>query len=267
MRSRRGVMRRPLSRSGSCAGSSTADRARHSDAGHDVRHEAARRGTARRGQVDGCGEQFNGTAARAGLAGYGGTTGRTTVCGIVAYIGSRDSVPILLEGLARLEYRGYDSHGLAVLGRNGDLRVRKAKGRVAELTADIPARFKGSPGIGHTRWATHGEPSDANAHPHACGSIAIVHNGIIENADELRAKLAADGAQFASETDSELFAHLIAAGPADDLEEAVRAALKQVVGTYGLAVVDGRSPDRIVVARNGSPVLLGIGDKEMFVAS
>jgi glucosamine--fructose-6-phosphate aminotransferase (isomerizing) len=189
------------------------------------------------------------------------------VCGIVAYIGSRDSVPILLEGLARLEYRGYDSAGLAVLGRNGDLRVRKAKGRVAELTADIPARFKGSPGIGHTRWATHGEPSDVNAHPHACGSIAIVHNGIIENADELRAKLAADGAQFASETDSELFAHLIAAGPADDLEEAVRTALKQVVGTYGLAVVDGRSPDRIVVARNGSPVLLGIGDKEMFVAS
>jgi glutamine---fructose-6-phosphate transaminase (isomerizing) len=189
------------------------------------------------------------------------------VCGIVAYIGSRDSVPILLEGLARLEYRGYDSAGLAVLGRTGDLRVRKAKGRVGELAADIPPRFKGSPGIGHTRWATHGEPSDANAHPHACGSVAIVHNGIIENADELRGKLAADGAEFASETDSELFAHLIAAGPADDLEEAVRAALKQVVGTYGLAVVDGRSPDRIVVARNGSPVLLGIGDKEMFVAS
>jgi glucosamine--fructose-6-phosphate aminotransferase (isomerizing) len=103
------------------------------------------------------------------------------LCGIVAYIGSRDSVPILLEGLARLEYRGYDSAGIAVVSRGGDLRVRKAKGRVSELAADVPARLKGSPGIGHTRWATHGEPSDENAHPHVCGPIAIVHNGIIEN--------------------------------------------------------------------------------------
>jgi glucosamine--fructose-6-phosphate aminotransferase (isomerizing) len=189
------------------------------------------------------------------------------VCGIVAYIGGRDSVPILLEGLARLEYRGYDSAGLAVLSRGGDMRVRKAKGRVGELSAAVPPRFKGSPGIGHTRWATHGVPSDENAHPHVCGPIAIVHNGIIENASELRAKLAAAGAEFSSETDSELFAHLIAARPEGDLEEAVRAALKQVVGTYGLAVLDSRSPDRIVVARNGSPVLLGLGDKEMFAAS
>ncbi len=189
------------------------------------------------------------------------------MCGIVAYVGSRDSVPVLLEGLARLEYRGYDSAGIAVVGRGGDLRVRKAKGRVAELAADIPARLKGSPGIGHTRWATHGEPSDANAHPHACGPIAIVHNGIIENADELRSRLITDGAEFSSETDSELLAHLIAAAPAGDPEEAVRTALKSVVGTYGLAVLDTRSPDRIVVARNGSPVLLGIGDREMFAAS
>jgi glutamine---fructose-6-phosphate transaminase (isomerizing) len=189
------------------------------------------------------------------------------VCGIVAYVGSRDSVPVLLEGLARLEYRGYDSAGIAVLSRGGELRVRKAKGRVAELAADIPARLKGSTGIGHTRWATHGEPSDENAHPHSCGPIAIVHNGIIENADELRAKLVANGAEFTSETDSELIAHLIAAAQEEDLEDAVRGALKQVVGTYGLAVVDTRSPDRIVVARNGSPVLLGIGDKEMFAAS
>ena len=203
------------------------------------------------------------------------------MCGIVAYIGGKDSVPILLEGLARLEYRGYDSAGIAVAGRGGDLRLRKAKGRVAELAAEVPARLKGSPGIGHTRWATHGEPSDANAHPHVCGPIAIVHNGIIENAEELRAKLIADGAEFASQTDSEIFAHLIAAHagaspglgepekpdePAD-LEEAVRQALKSVVGTYGLAVLDVRRPDRLVVARNGSPVLLGIGDKEMFAAS
>jgi glutamine---fructose-6-phosphate transaminase (isomerizing) len=189
------------------------------------------------------------------------------VCGIVAYIGGRDSVPILLEGLARLEYRGYDSAGIAVLGRGGDLRVRKARGRVGELAADLPARLKGSPGIGHTRWATHGEPSDANAHPHTCGPIAIVHNGIIENADELRARLAAEGAEFSSETDSELFAHLIAAAPPGDMEGAVRGVLNSVVGTYGLAVLDSRSPDRIVVARNGSPVLLGLGDREMFAAS
>jgi len=194
------------------------------------------------------------------------------LCGIVAYIGARDSVPILLEGLARLEYRGYDSAGIAVISRGGDLRVRKAKGRVPELAADVPARVKGSPGIGHTRWATHGEPSDANAHPHVCGPIAIVHNGIIENAEELKAGLIARGAQFASQTDSEIFAHLIAEhsgseGKPADLEEAVRMALKSVVGTYGLAVIDARSPDRLVVARNGSPVLLGIGDKEMFAAS
>jgi glutamine---fructose-6-phosphate transaminase (isomerizing) len=200
------------------------------------------------------------------------------LCGIVAYIGNRDSVPILLEGLARLEYRGYDSAGIAVVSRSGELRLRKAKGRVAELAADVPARLKGSPGIGHTRWATHGEPSDENAHPHVYGPIAIVHNGIIENAEELRAGLIAAGTEFSSQTDSEIFAHLIAAqsgagGQAGDgqepcdLEEAVRLALKSVVGTYGLAVLDARSPDRIVVARNGSPVLLGIGDKEMFAAS
>ena len=197
------------------------------------------------------------------------------MCGIVAYVGSRDSVPILLEGLARLEYRGYDSAGIAVVGRGGDLRVHKAKGRVPELAADVPPRLKGSPGIGHTRWATHGVPSDTNAHPHVCGPIAVVHNGIIENADELRSKLIADGAEFTSETDSEIFAHLIAAhsapesegGKPRDLEEAVRLALQSIVGTYGLAVLDARSPDRLVVARNGSPVLLGIGDKQMFAAS
>ena len=191
------------------------------------------------------------------------------MCGIVAHIGSRDCVPILLEGLARLEYRGYDSAGVAVVSRSGELRVRKARGRVADLAASVPARLRGGPGIGHTRWATHGEPSDANAHPHTCGSIAIVHNGIIENAEELRAKLIADGGEFSSETDSEVVAHLIAAAAddTDDLEEAVRRALAAVVGTYGLAVIDARHPDQIVAARNGSPVVLGIGDKEMFVAS
>jgi glucosamine--fructose-6-phosphate aminotransferase (isomerizing) len=203
------------------------------------------------------------------------------VCGIVAHVGSRDCVPILLEGLAQLEYRGYDSAGLAVVSRSGGLRVHKAKTRVAGLGATLPARFKGGPGIGHTRWATHGEPNDINAHPHVVGPVAVVHNGIIENADELRAKLIAEGAEFVSDTDSEVLAHLIARaggylpapdGAADpegggDLEEVVRQALTSVVGTYGIAVLDARYPDRVVAARNGSPVVLGIGDKEMFVAS
>ncbi|HEY4420912.1 MAG TPA: glutamine--fructose-6-phosphate transaminase (isomerizing), partial [Pseudonocardia sp.] len=193
------------------------------------------------------------------------------MCGIVGYVGPQDAAPILLEGLGRLEYRGYDSAGLA-LSAKGGLKVRKVSGRVADLAADLPARFKGAPGIGHTRWATHGEPSEANAHPQldTAGRIAVVHNGIIENADELRAKLTADGVEFASQTDTEVVAHLVAAAfaaGAGDLEQAVRQALRQVVGAYGLAVLDAEHPDRIVVARNGSPVLLGVGEKEMFVAS
>ncbi|MEV7360548.1 glutamine--fructose-6-phosphate transaminase (isomerizing) [Kitasatospora sp. NPDC091276] len=193
------------------------------------------------------------------------------MCGIVAYIGPKDATPFLLEGLARLEYRGYDSAGVAVTGRTGGLKVRKVKGRVADLAAAVPARFKGGTGIGHTRWATHGVPSDANAHPHLDGAerIAVVHNGIIENADELRAKLTADGVVFRSETDTEVLSHLIAAhvGEGVELEDAVRAALGRVVGTYGIAVLDAEQPDRIVAARNGSPIVLGLGEKEMFVAS
>jgi glucosamine--fructose-6-phosphate aminotransferase (isomerizing) len=173
-----------------------------------------------------------------------------------------------MEGLQQLEYRGYDSAGVAAL-RNGELRVHKCKGKVRELEAALPKRLKGSPGIGHTRWATHGVPSDANAHPHvdASGNVAVVHNGIIENAGELRAMLEGRGVEFASETDSEVLAHLIGMSEASELEDAVRDALAQVAGTYGIAVVDVRHPDRIVVARNGSPVIVGIGQKEMFVAS
>jgi glucosamine--fructose-6-phosphate aminotransferase (isomerizing) len=193
------------------------------------------------------------------------------MCGIVGYVGAADAAPILLEGLSRLEYRGYDSAGLAVHTRTG-LKIRKVSGRVAALEADLPSRFKGAPGIGHTRWATHGAPTPQNAHPHTdpSGRVAVVHNGIIENAEELRAKLAADGAEFSSETDTEVVAHLVAAAfraGASNLEQAVRLALRQVVGAYGLAVLDAEHPDRIVVARNGSPVLLGVGEKEMFVAS
>ncbi|MHB1446400.1 MAG: glutamine--fructose-6-phosphate aminotransferase, partial [Acidimicrobiales bacterium] len=190
------------------------------------------------------------------------------MCGIVAYIGSRDATPVLLEGLQRLEYRGYDSAGLAVVA-SGGLKVRKTTGKVRELEAGIPRRFKGSPGIGHTRWATHGVPSDANAHPHldGAGQVAIVHNGIIENATELRVRLESEGVTLVSETDSEVLAHLIARAGRADLEDSVADALNLVEGTYGLAVIDSRQPDRVVVARNGSPLILGIGDKEMLAAS
>ena len=145
----------------------------------------------------------------------------------------------------------------------------KAKGRVRELEARVPKRFAGTTGIAHTRWATHGAPSDANAHPHldAESKVAVVHNGIIDNAAELRAKLDADGVEFLSETDTEVLAHLIARSEAETLEEKVREALRPVEGTYGIAVLHADFPDRIVVARNGSPVVLGIGEKEMFVAS
>jgi len=129
------------------------------------------------------------------------------MCGIVGYIGKRDAAPILMEGLHRLEYRGYDSAGIAV-ARNGDLRVAKCKGRVRELDKILPERFKGTPGIAHTRWATHGEPSDRNAHPHcdSTGRIAVIHNGIVENAAALRARLEAQGVTFRSETDTEVLA-------------------------------------------------------------
>ena len=190
------------------------------------------------------------------------------MCGIVGYIGRREAAPILMEGLHRLEYRGYDSAGIA-LAQGGQLKLAKCKGRVRELEARLPSRFKGSPGIAHTRWATHGEPSDRNAHPHcdASGRLAVIHNGIIENAAALRARLAARGVEFRSETDTEVLAHLIAAMPEASLEEAVRGALKLCTGTWGLAVIDAARPGAIVVARNGSPVVLGIGEKEMFVAS
>jgi glucosamine--fructose-6-phosphate aminotransferase (isomerizing) len=190
------------------------------------------------------------------------------MCGIVGYIGRQDAAPVLMAGLHRLEYRGYDSAGLAVV-RHGKLRVYKSQGKVRELELLLPESLKGSPGIGHTRWATHGEPSDRNAHPHTDtdNRYAIVHNGIIENAAALRAQLRSKGVEFRSETDSEVLAHLIAAMPGDTLEAALRAALQLVTGAYGIAVLDAGRPDSIVVARNGSPVILGIGDREMFIAS
>ncbi|MFD5031980.1 glutamine--fructose-6-phosphate transaminase (isomerizing) [Streptomyces sp. NPDC058220] len=196
------------------------------------------------------------------------------MCGIVGYIGKRDVAPLLLEGLQRLEYRGYDSAGLVITGKPAagkaaTLKMVKAKGRVRELEARVPKRFAGTTGIAHTRWATHGAPSDENAHPHMDpeGKVAIVHNGIIDNASELRVKLEADGVVFLSETDTEVVTHLIARSQASTLEEKVRQALQLIEGTYGIAVLHADFADRIVVARNGSPVVLGIGEKEMFVAS
>ncbi|WNI24661.1 glutamine--fructose-6-phosphate transaminase (isomerizing) [Streptomyces sp. ITFR-16] len=196
------------------------------------------------------------------------------MCGIVGYIGKRDVAPLLLEGLQRLEYRGYDSAGIVITGKPAAgkpaaLKMVKAKGRVRELEARVPKRFAGTTGIAHTRWATHGAPSDENAHPHldADGRVAVVHNGIIDNAAELRTRLTAEGTVFLSETDTEVLVHLIARSEADTLEEKVREALRSVEGTYGIAVMHADFNDRIVVARNGSPVVLGIGEKEMFVAS
>tara|TARA_Y100001933_G_scaffold45087_1_gene42925 strand:- start:3664 stop:5487 length:1824 start_codon:yes stop_codon:yes gene_type:complete len=192
------------------------------------------------------------------------------MCGVVGYVGRNQAVPILVEGLHRLEYRGYDSAGLAV-HRAGKLAVYKAKGRVRDMEAKLPARVSSHVGIGHTRWATHGAPSDVNAHPHlsADGRIALIHNGIVENARELRARLAARGIAFVSETDTELLAHLIAgyAEQADTLVEAVRLALLDVHGAFGIGVLDRERPDELVVARRGSPMVLGIGDREMFAAS
>jgi glucosamine--fructose-6-phosphate aminotransferase (isomerizing) len=191
-----------------------------------------------------------------------------SMCGIIGYIGKRNAVPILMEGLHRVEYRGYDSAGIAIM-RPGGLQVSKCKGRVRDLEAILPKRFKGTPGIAHTRWATHGEPSDENAHPHcdAANRIAVVHNGIIENAASLRARLIAEGVALRSETDTEVLAHLIAAAQTDSLADAVRQVLHGISGTYALAVLDAEHPDVIVVARNGGPVVLGVGEREMFVAS
>ncbi|MGA5133357.1 glutamine--fructose-6-phosphate transaminase (isomerizing) [Streptomyces olivoreticuli] len=193
------------------------------------------------------------------------------MCGIVGYIGKRDIAPLLLEGLQRLEYRGYDSAGIALhaSGKAGGLKTAKAKGRVRELESRLPKRFAGSTGIAHTRWATHGAPNDVNAHPHvdAEEKVAVVHNGIIDNASDLRTRLTADGVVFLSDTDTEVLAHLIARSQAETLEEKVREALRHIEGTYGIAVLHADFPDRIVVARNGSPVVLGIGEKEMFVSS
>src|SRR5918912_3496140 len=192
------------------------------------------------------------------------------MCGIVGYVGTKTATPLLIEGLKRLEYRGYDSAGIATMNGQG-LESRKAKGKISMLEALVQGSpVHGTVGIARTRWATHGVPNECNAHPHhdCTNTIAVVHNGIIENYSALRQMLIQQGHTFQSETDTEVLAHLIEAAMDDDpLEDAVIDALHLVEGTYGIAVISSRDPDKIVAARKGSPLLLGLGDGEFYVAS
>ena len=192
------------------------------------------------------------------------------MCGIVGYVGPEAAAPILLEGLRKLEYRGYDSAGLAVHDGT-EVEIVRAVGKLGNLVRVIEERkLLGTTGIGHTRWATHGRPSEANAHPHAAGAVALVHNGIIENHLALKRELEGEGVRFSSDTDTEIVAHLVnrALGRgAPSLFEAVRVALRQVRGAYALAVVSRDAPDRLVVARHDSPLVLGVGDGEMLCGS
>jgi len=188
------------------------------------------------------------------------------MCGIVAAVARRNVVPILIEGLRRLEYRGYDSAGVAVI--NGSLKRVRSCGRVAELARLTDEQhLEGTIGIGHTRWATHGAPSERNAHPHISGGISIVHNGIIENHDAIRERLRARGYEFTSDTDTEVIAHLIHSFGAPALFDAVQAATRELKGAYAIAVIAADDPTRLVVARMGAPLLLGLGDGENFAAS
>ncbi len=191
------------------------------------------------------------------------------MCGIIGYVGPRVATPMLIDGLRRMEYRGYDSAGVALLGDEG-VDIRRAKGKIAALEATVAARpIAGTTGIGHTRWATHGVPSEKNAHPQrdCTDTIAVVHNGIIENYSVLRKRLIEAGHVFKSDTDTEVLAHLIEAAFRGNLEQAVIEALHLVEGTYGIAVISSRDPDKIVAARKGSPLLIGLGDGEHYVAS
>ncbi|MBI2409168.1 MAG: glutamine--fructose-6-phosphate transaminase (isomerizing) [Gemmatimonadetes bacterium] len=191
------------------------------------------------------------------------------MCGIIGYVGGREATPLLIAGLKRMEYRGYDSAGLAVLA-DGALTTRRAAGKIARLEGTVAATpLAGQCGVGHTRWATHGPPTERNAHPHLSkdGTVAVVHNGIIENANTLRSLLQGKGYEFRSDTDTEVVAHLVQELFNGSLEEAVRAALHEIEGTYGVAIISSRDPGKIVAARKGSPLLIGIGENEHFVAS
>src|SRR3954470_24932570 len=191
------------------------------------------------------------------------------MCGIVGYIGEKQAATLLVDGLKRLEYRGYDSAGVSLMNGAG-VETRKAKGKIAMLESAISQDpVDGNVGIAHTRWATHGPPNECNAHPHhdCTGTVSVVHNGIIENYGPLRAMLKKTGHTFVSDTDTEVLAHLIEAAFDGNLEEAVIDALALVEGTYGIAVISSKDPDKIVAARKGSPLLIGLGKGEHYVAS
>lgn len=195
------------------------------------------------------------------------------MCGIVGYIGDKNAYPILINGLKRLEYRGYDSAGIALIGK--ETKIYKKKGKVNDLKSLIENNSaEGTIGIGHTRWATHGEPNDVNAHPHTSqeGKFTVIHNGIIENYTRLKERLIDRGYQFQSETDTEILANLIeyiyiTANGSIDAEKAVRLALSKVIGAYGIVVISKDEPDKLIAARKGSPLVIGIGDGEYFIAS
>ena len=192
------------------------------------------------------------------------------MCGIVGYIGGREAAPLILDGLRRLEYRGYDSAGIAVFNGNNCVDVRRASGKLRNLEEIVRGRpLTGSYGIGHTRWATHGRPTEENAHPHRdCkGEIVVVHNGIVENYLALRKQLTTEGHKFLTETDTEVIAHLVEKHLDGKLEDAVRAAVRQLHGVFALSVISSRDPNKIVAARQGPPVVIGLGDNEFFVAS
>ncbi|MCU0256232.1 MAG: glutamine--fructose-6-phosphate transaminase (isomerizing), partial [Vicinamibacterales bacterium] len=192
------------------------------------------------------------------------------MCGIIGYLGPKPVVPVIVDGLRRLEYRGYDSAGLAVV-RDGEVEVRRSAGKLSRLEDALRAApVDGAYGIGHTRWATHGRPTEENAHPHrdATGRIVVVHNGIIENYLEIKRELQRDGVRFASETDTEVVAHLLRRETREDgLEHAVRRALVHLRGLFALVVISADDPDKIVAVRNGPPIVVGLGDGESFVAS
>lgn len=192
------------------------------------------------------------------------------MCGIVGYVGNEDAVPILLEGLKKLEYRGYDSAGIAVIDENGKMELTKCKGRLKNLESKLQKfPIAGNIGIGHTRWATHGEPSDLNAHPHnnAKNTISVVHNGIIENYIELRERLISKGYEFVSDTDTEVIPHLIDYYYNGNIVEAVMKAVSKLKGSYALGIVCSDEPDKVIAVRKDSPLIVGLGKNENFIAS
>ncbi|MFQ5903143.1 MAG: glutamine--fructose-6-phosphate transaminase (isomerizing), partial [Candidatus Binatia bacterium] len=191
------------------------------------------------------------------------------MCGIVGYVGSREAAPLILESLKKLEYRGYDSAGIAVLG-DGQVAIRRCEGKLKNLEEILLQRpMRGKVGIGHTRWATHGRPSETNAHPHRAGEVVVVHNGIIENYLELKEHLLKRGARFESETDTEIVAHLVdeKIQKGADFLTAVRRSLREIHGSYALVLLNQSDPERLIVAKNSTPIVVGWGEGETFVAS